>query len=293
MFGGGRRFTMPDAQAGYNMVLALIGINAGAWLLLSNSGIAQDLALSAYRIQHGMYWQVVTAMFMHGNFSHLLFNMFGLYFFGGSVAPVLGRNRFLMLYLISGVLGNLLWLAANWSSPVYMVSGQIMTASVIGASGALFGVMLAAAMLFPQARVMLLFFPAPIKLTTLIIVYAVIETFSQLSGAGTGIAHLAHLGGFVGAYFYMRICLAHLIQWDPLSKLKFHKPRPGETKESTTWHKMPEYDKKGKTGDLAVSRRVMNELQDKISRSGINSLTQEEYETLKRIREQMSGNSDK
>ena len=197
-----------DFESGRKVLLGLIIANIIMYLMPSQE-LTASLALSIHGLKSGQIYQLVTAMFMHGSFSHIFFNMWALYIFGSIVAPILGGNRFMALYLISGLTGNLLWLFANFNSP--------QPAFLLGASGAVFGVMLAVAMLTPQVRFMMLFFPTPVKVTTLIIVYAMIEIFSELGRLGVNnIAHLAHLGGFIGAYVYLKFIFGRTIPWDPL-----------------------------------------------------------------------------
>lgn len=253
-------------ESGRRMLMILIGINVAAFLLVQSPQLKAVLALSVPGLQRGYYFELVTAMFMHGGFGHIFFNMWALYVFGSIVAPILGKTRFLILYFISGIVGNLLWLAANWGSPALLV----------GASGAIFGVMLAVAMLTPNVRFMLLFFPVPIKASTLVIVFAVIEIVSELQ-AGGNIAHLAHLGGFLGAYVYLKIIFGNRLPWDVFGFLR-HKSRPGEDEPGPqVW----------RTGNTPVSQRELDMLLDKISRQGINSLTPQEMDRLRKAREEM------
>ncbi len=273
---GQREFNSQHARDGYVTVLALIAINVLAYITIGGgSELYKELALSSEGIRSGRVYELATSMFLHGNFSHILFNMWGLYLFGRMVAPILGRTKFLLLYFISGIVGNLLWLAFSWEQPFY----------VVGASGALYGVMMAAAMLVPQMRLMLLFFPQPIRITTLIIVYTALELFSQFSG-GSGIAHLAHLGGFLGGYIYIRLAVKSMVGWDPLQKVF-----KGGVSAKPKFHKMPKYNPKNQSGPVPKSE--MERLQDKLANGGINSLTPEEVETLRRIRQQMQDSSRK
>jgi membrane associated rhomboid family serine protease len=129
-------------------------------------------------------------MFLHGGFWHVLFNMWGLYLFGLVILPVLGTTRFLTLYFLSGVSGGFLWILLNWNA----------RAVLYGASGAVFGVIMAAAMLYPTMRIQLLFPPIPMTMKTLVIAFAVIEILSELSSGRGGVAHLVHLAGFISAY---------------------------------------------------------------------------------------------
>lgn len=273
-----------DFESGRKVLLGLVIANV-VMFLLPTPELTANLALSIHGLKSGQVYQLVTAMFMHGSFSHIFFNMWALYIFGSIVAPILGGNRFLALYLISGLTGNLLWLLANFNSP--------QPAFLLGASGAVFGVMLAVAMLTPQVRFMMLFFPTPVKVTTLIIVYAMIEIFSEIGRMGVdNIAHLAHLGGFIGAYVYLKVIFGRAIPWDPLRFIAGGKPKPGSGYSHNEYRRNPEPPPRN-ANEGPVSQRELDALLDKISRTGINSLEPHEMERLRRAREQMQNNARK
>jgi membrane associated rhomboid family serine protease len=136
-------------------------------------------------------WQVVSYAFLHGNFAHLFFNMFGLWMFGGELERLWGPKRFVQ-FLLASVLA-----AAAVQLLFTMIVGSIFP--TVGASGALFGLLLAYGLLFPNRTIMPLFPPIPMKARTFVIVYGLIELFFGLTG-GSGIAHFAHLGGMLGGY---------------------------------------------------------------------------------------------
>ncbi len=267
-----------DTASAKSCILTLIAINVAMFLLIpANSHYFNTLCLSSAGLREGHYFEVVTAMFMHGGFFHLLFNMWGLYLFGSLVAPLLGVPRFLTVYFVSGILGNLLFLAFNWNGP----------AILLGASGALYGVMMAVAMLLPNVRFLLLFPPIPIKASTLVVVFAVIEILSEMSGTRFQIAHLAHLGGFLGGYVTIKIMLGNRVNWD-LSQL-FGKKRGPQLYQAPP---PPPRDVPGNSASEAddgtpVSRDEVDFLLDKISRSGINSLSAREHARLRRAREEL------
>lgn len=283
-----RPTTAQDFESGRKVLIGLIIANI-VMFIFPGRELTASLALSIPGLKSGQIYQLVTAMFMHGSFSHIFFNMWALYIFGSIVAPILGGNRFLALYIISGLTGNLLWLLANFNS----VFSQ--NAVLLGASGAVFGVMLAVAMINPNIRFMMLFFPTPIKVTTLIIVYAAIEIFSELSRIGmSNIAHLAHLGGFIGAYIYLKIILGQAIPWDPLRALSGKKNNSNRNNDRVRNEYRFNSEPEGKQNDNGpVSQRELDAILDKISRTGINSLDQHEMQRLRKAREQMQNNSRK
>lgn len=152
-----------------NVVIMLIAVNVGAFvlnMLTPNSNFwLYNVALSSHGIKNFRLWQFVSYMFLHGNIMHILFNMWGLYLFGMIILPIMGARQFVTLYFLSGVSGAGFWLLLNWNSRV----------PIIGASGAVFGVMMAAAMLNPHVRIQLLFPPIPMQLKTFVTVYAALE----------------------------------------------------------------------------------------------------------------------
>lgn len=216
------------------------------------------------------FWQLLTAGFLHSHdsFFHLLFNMWSLYLFGMLVAPHIGKVGFLLLYCISVLAGNLLFLIPN-------LGGD---ALVVGASGAVFGIMAAAAMLEPDRRFTLLFLPfKPLKTTSLVICFAVAEIiFQLLPGTRDGVAHLAHLGGLVGGYLFIRLRYPRIIVWDVF------RPRVRDVRSDDG----PE-EIRHRSG--RVSSAELDALLDKISRYGINSLSEYELARLKQAREEMRG----
>ncbi len=137
-------------------------------------------------------WTLVSYMFLHGGFGHLFFNMLMLFFFGPRAEVKLGGRSFLWLYAISGVTGAVLHLASQWGSPIPM----------LGASGAVYGVMLAFAFYWPRERIYI-WGILPIESRVLIIALTAMNLFFGMSGGGN-VAYFAHLGGFAGAFAYLR-----------------------------------------------------------------------------------------
>ncbi|HVF62447.1 MAG TPA: rhomboid family intramembrane serine protease [Casimicrobiaceae bacterium] len=156
----------------------------GEWLLLSQAGAGF------------MPWQIVTYSFLHGGLMHLLFNMFGLYMFGSAIEQTLGRNRYLIYYFGCVVA------AAITQLVVLGLTGTFVP--TVGASGGVFGLVLAFAMFFPHQRIMLLIPPIPMSARTFAVVYAVIELALGVLGTSQGIAHFAHLGGMAGGWMLLR-----------------------------------------------------------------------------------------
>lgn len=138
-------------------------------------------------------WQLLTSAFLHGGTAHIALNMFALYSFGGMVEGRLGSRRFAWLYAASVLAAAAVQLLVVTAT---IEQGVVPT---VGASGGVFGVLLAFGMLFPHRRVMLLFPPIPMKAWVLVAGYAAIELTSGVFGTSQGVAHFAHLGGMLGA----------------------------------------------------------------------------------------------
>ena len=142
-------------------------------------------------------WQLVTYAFLHGGLWHVAFNMFALYMFGGPIERVFGTRRFLLYYFVCVVSAALTQLAV-----AAMLGGLYPT---IGASGGVFGLLLAYGLYFPHNRIMLLFPPIPMPARVFVLLYAALELFLGVTGTQEGVAHFAHLGGMIGAWLLLRV----------------------------------------------------------------------------------------
>ena len=138
-------------------------------------------------------WQLVTYSFLHGGFSHILFNMFGLYMFGSEVERLFGSRFFLMYYFASVVAAGLTHLIIT-----AMIGGPPIP--VVGASGGIYGLLLAFGVYFPHRTVVLLIPPIPMKARTFVVVFAIVELVFGVTGTASGVAHFAHLGGMLGGW---------------------------------------------------------------------------------------------
>ncbi|HEX4886785.1 MAG TPA: rhomboid family intramembrane serine protease [Luteibaculaceae bacterium] len=154
-------------------------------------------------------WQIVTHMFMHGDFFHLLFNMYALWMFGSTLEQVWGARKFLIFYFVCGLGAALTYTLVRMyelqgaDEAVACVANAI---PVLGASGAVFGVLLGFGMLFPNTELMLLFFPIPIKAKYFVLGYGAIELYTGLKHTpGDNVAHFAHLGGMIFAFILIKV----------------------------------------------------------------------------------------
>lgn len=175
--------------------------------------------LAVYPVQSRLFMphQLVTYMFMHAGFSHLFFNMFALWMFGRQMEYDLGSRRFLVYYMVCGVGAALIQMGVNWLEMSGMSgAGAAMYAAVptVGASGAIFGILLGFGMMHPNARIMLLIPPIPMKAKWFVIGYGVIELLVGISGRMDGVAHFAHVGGMLWGF-------ALLYYWKKRGKIFF------------------------------------------------------------------------
>lgn len=138
-------------------------------------------------------WQLLSYGFLHGNFTHLFFNMFALLMFGSAIEQVWGQRRYALYYFVCLVGAGLIQLVV---ATMAVESGQ-RPYPTVGASGAVFGLLLAFGMMFPNRQVMLLIPPIPMKARTLVIAYGALELFLGVTNTQSGVAHFAHLGGML------------------------------------------------------------------------------------------------
>ena len=152
------------------------------------------------------WWQPLTHMFMHGGFWHIFFNMYTLVMFGMVVERVLGTRKFLWFYFITGLGAVALHTGVEWLELTYLngSAAKAMYTPMVGASGAIFGVLVAFAMLYPQARMTLLFPPVTLSAKWMVIIFIGIELLTGISGTQMGIAHFAHLGGALFGFLMIR-----------------------------------------------------------------------------------------
>jgi len=144
--------------------------------------------------------QIFTYMFMHGNFIHLLFNMFVLWMFGKELENALGPKKFINFYLICGLISCVVY-------AIMPYAGFGSFGMMLGASGAVYGILVGFGMMYPNMQLMLLFPPIPIKAKYLVGIYIALDVFLGFSGTNTGIAHFAHLGGALGGFLLMKFWL--------------------------------------------------------------------------------------
>lgn len=270
-------FTQDDPDTGSrNMLFGIICVQVLFFLAVSfqRSGgpLPALLVLTPDAVRDGQLWRLFSSLLVNFSGFNLFFEMFALYIFGTIITPRLGAGKILSLYLFSGLIGNLLWLA---------LSLRFGYPWVYGCSGAVNGIIMASAMMVPNMQLYLLFIPFPLKLRTMAVVFMLLNL---LMGSLTSFAFL-DVGGFLGGYLFMRLFQRRLVEWDMLDSLSGGKtgrarPAPYEF----TARSRPQQ----RTEKPDISRQEVDRILDKLSRTGINSLTPEEVNVLERVREQMN-----
>ena len=155
-------------------------------------------------------YQLVTHMFMHGNFMHILFNMFGVFMFGSSIEQVFGPKRYLFFYFFAGLGAAFLHaVVQHWQIVSATTQVELFAAMrpAVGASGAVFGLLAAFGILYPNRVIMLLFPPIPMKAKYFVLIFGALELYYGFQNAGSNVAHFAHLGGAIfgaGLIYYWR-----------------------------------------------------------------------------------------
>lgn len=188
----------PFGYSFFNATLYLIAAN----ILMFSMGyifplVKVYMALNPAAVMSGYVWQVFTYMFAHADISHLLVNMLGLFIFGTTVERNMGSKEFLLFYLITGTLAGIA------SFLIYVATGAWYT-MLLGSSGAVYALLLAFAVLNPEARIFL-YGILPVRAPVLVLGYAGIEIASQLFSFKSSVAHLTHLAGFLWSWLYFML----------------------------------------------------------------------------------------
>jgi len=205
-------------------------------------------------------WQFITYMFLHGNFFHILLNMYALWVFGTEVERMWGRREFYKYYFITGI----------GAGVIHTILTPMSTIPTIGASGAVMGVLTAYAVMFPNREItLLLFFILPVRMRarTLALLFVGMSLLGGISGSADGIAHFAHLGGMLVGYIYMKRGLN--FGWI-INKFKEWKNRISSS------------DDNNKQQEREKLRRIVDQILDKANQVGMENLTRDEKKFLKR-----------
>ena len=207
--GGGFLANVPTAVKNIIIINALIMVMTA----LNKTFMYETFALFYPTSPFFHWWQPVTHMFMHGGFWHLFFNMYTLFIFGTVLERVWGTKKFLVFYFVTGLGAALIhtgveWIQMqSWLSKAAEGSAAAMSAihvlkmtPTVGASGAIYGVLMGYAMLYPDSVLTLIFPPVSMKAKWFVLIFAAIELLTGVTGTGGVIAHLAHLGGLIFGY---------------------------------------------------------------------------------------------
>ena len=289
------------------MTKNLLVINILAWLatwVLQRSGIDLNamLGLHFFLASDFRLYQFLTYMFLHGGFTHLLFNMFALWMFGSVIERVWGSKKFLFYYIVCGLGAGIVQEMVQYASYSiqglgayeYVSAGGVRMSmdsyinlwTTIGASGAVYGILLAFGMIFPNERLFIIPIPFPIKAKWLILGYIVIEVVSAMSGPGDGVAHMAHLGGMFFGFLLIRYWSKHPDSSQRSGQDFFEnlKRKYEERQRNQRMHAEPT-DSRRETDEEYNMRQRQNQeeidaILDKIRKSGYDSLTKEEKQKL-------------
>ena len=293
-----------------NLLVINILAYAATWVL-KGSGVDLNglLGLHFFMASDFRVYQFLTYMFLHGSFTHILFNMFALWMFGSVIERVWGPKKFLFYYIVCGVGAGIVQELVQYGS--YMAQGlaayqyvnmggaQISMNSyinmwtTIGASGAVYGILLAFGMIFPNERLFIIPFPFPIKAKWLIVGYIVIELFSAMSGPGDGVAHMAHLGGMLFGFLLIRYWRKHPDSsqrfgrsygqefFDNLRRKYEERQRSQHMHaEQTRWEEQRRETDEEYNERQRKNQEEVDAILDKIRKSGYDSLTKEEKQKL-------------
>ena len=273
------------------VVKNLLIINAIFYLGTWAADVAWHIDLSDYLGLHYIGasdfrpYQFITYMFMHGNFAHLFFNMFALWMFGNSIENVWGPKRFLIFYFVCGIGAGLTqelvqyiqlsdivehYQYVNLGNRSIPVDDYLNMLTTVGASGAVYGILLAFGMMWPNSRIYI-YFAIPIKAKWVVIIYGLLELFSGFSSVDN-VAHFAHVGGMLFGFLLIMYWRYQMGDWRPKFKMKFKKDDNHENgRPMSDW----DYNQQRADDDKRT-----DEILDKISKGGYDSLTKEEKEFL-------------
>ncbi len=216
-------------------------------------------------IQEFKIWQIFTYMFFHGGWLHIIFNLLALWMFGGELEQIWGGNLFLKFYIYTGLGAGVFISVMNY----YIFVNYNASPVTIGASGALYGILLAYGLTWPNREV-LLYFIIPVKIKYLVIVYGLIEffgTLSSVSGKAGGISHIGHLGGLISGFIF----IIYKSKFSASNKQGFFR---------RFFRKIKNKNKKKVIDNRIIAKKIIDDSLEKIARNGMSSLTSEEKRQL-------------
>ena len=281
---------------------------AATWVLeLRGIDLTQLLGLHFFLASDFQIYQFFTYMFLHGGFTHIFFNMFALWMFGSVIERVWGPKKFIFYYIVCGIGAGITqelvqyatYTIESISAYQYVSAGGVQMTTdayinlwtTIGASGAVYGILLAFGMIFPNERLFIIPFPFPIKAKWLIVGYIAIELFSAMTGPGDGVAHMAHLGGMLFGFLLIRYWQKHPDSSQGFGRSRGQeffenmKRRYDQRQQQNNRMKAEQTDPRRESDEEYNARKRKNQeevdaILDKIRKSGYDSLTKEEKKKL-------------
>ncbi len=236
------------------LILTNVTIFAVQYAFGLDGYLAHNFGLVPSMFFAGHVWQIVTYMFLHGGIGHIFFNMLALWMFGSMLEREWGSREFAKYYLLTGLGGGLCYALFNIGSPI----------PTVGASGAVYGLLAAYAILFPD-NIIYIWFVIPLRAKWFALIFGAIEFLSSFR-PDSGVAHLAHLGGMVIGYVYLK-----------REKLFGHRAAPKEWRE----HRQIQ-ERWREEARMEALRREVDELLEKVSQVGFDGLTRDEKKRLER-----------
>lgn len=292
-------------------LLIINGLAFLAAFVFQRSGIDLNniLGLHFFMASDFHVYQLITYMFMHGNIEHIASNMFALWMFGCVIENTWGPKKFLFYYILCGIGAGLIQEIVQFVSFYILASGQYQITSLqmlwqigvdnslmlnawttIGASGAIYAILLAFGMIFPNEKIFFFPLPIPIKAKWFVMFYIVVELFAALSTSGDNVAHFAHLGGMLFGYLMIRYWRNHQYNnYNGYGKSKGHqffdKLKNNWEQRSNKKDDDSVYGGKGNkdweyNADKKAKQDEIDRILDKVRRSGYDSLTKEEKKKL-------------
>lgn len=269
-FGPGRRLTDGIKK------LILISVVVFAIQVVSSSNVWRFMVYNFGIVPADFWgnlhiWQPVTYLFLHGNLAHLALNMLALWMFGTELEMIWGKKGFIKYFLITGAGAGLVTILFQLNS----------TIPVIGASGAVYAILLAYGLRFPEREVFIFPLPVPIKMKYFVMIFGLIEFFSSISGANDGIAHFTHLSGMIVGYIYLRKkgTFRRFRSYRNSSRSMNIDETLNNIRQMLNRFKYEHPSKKG-PDTRSEDRKEVDRILDKISRVGYEGLTSEEKQTL-------------
>jgi membrane associated rhomboid family serine protease len=288
--GFGSRFGMFPPVIKFLLIINVIIF--GIQMLIDGIGlgaIIDWLALWSFESGNLMPWQFLTYQFLHGSFMHLFFNMFALWMFGMELERLMGSRKFLTFYLLCGIGAGLIHLGFSSLGE----GAELMR--TIGASGSVYGVILAFGLTFPDRTIIMfpLFFPIPARI--FVFIYLAMALFNGLTNTSDGVAHFAHLGGAAVGYLLLQIGndIGVYSFFDKIYNI--FSPRQVGSEKTNVYTLNDDYSKKSSTpswfktepkktshsnSGTSVPQEEIDRILEKISSSGYNSLTDKEKQAL-------------